>query len=96
MKRSVSCPGVAVSVGRKNGDPLRVGEEVRIRLLVEEDMYFGVVACGEHQCGGIRVEGVDWRGMGFRTFISNATDHPFRAKWIVRVVSTLSAHACFV
>ncbi|XP_034232140.1 copine-9-like isoform X2 [Thrips palmi] len=80
----VTFQGCSAKVARTNGDPLLVGSQVRIRVLVERDSYFGVVACGEVQCGGVRIDGVESRGMGYRTFLSNATNRPFRATWVVK------------
>ncbi|KAE8751007.1 hypothetical protein FOCC_FOCC002435, partial [Frankliniella occidentalis] len=92
----------SVHGGRANNDPLTVGDTVRIRVLVEKDSYFGVVACGSLQCRGVRLEGVDKSGMGFRTFVSDIADVEsaerenkiLREKWVIKQV--LSSATSFV
>lgn len=70
---------------RQNDDPLVVGELVRFHMFVENDYYLTVTACGALQCGGVRVEGVDAKGMGYYTFQRDAHDDPRRIKWRTKV-----------
>ena len=62
---------------------------------MEKDYFFRVAACGPNQCGGVRVDGVESRGMGFRTFVSVANEDPLREKWVLReVYAHAHMHSC--